>query len=146
MRELFTTEFVWFIARDDARADDGLELRIEFLNDAEIPEVDPLWMDQGCSFLEMLVALSRRMAFMTDIRRADCFWQLVANLGLSECNDLYNRDLPHLVREVTDQVTFRTYEDNGRGGLFPLRYAREDQTKLEIWSQMCAYVIELDGR
>lgn len=146
MRELFTTEFEWFIARDDARADDGIELRIEFLNDAEIPEVDPVWMDQGCSFLEMLVALSRRLSFQTDIRPADCFWQLIANLGLSECNDLYNHDLTHLVKEVTDQVIYRTYEDNGLGGLFPLRRPKADQTKVEIWAQMCAYVIELDGR
>lgn len=146
LKKLFTTEFVWFIPNDDARVEDGRELRFQFLNDAEIPEVDPDWIDQGCSYLEMLIALARRVAFQTDDRDARWFWKLIENMGLSECNDAYKQDISALVEEVTDQITFRTYDTDGVGGLFPLKHPEEDQTKVEIWYQMCAYVIELEGR
>jgi hypothetical protein len=143
-RALFTTEFVWFVPNDDARCDDGKELRVEFLMDAEIPEVDPAWMDQGCSYLEMLIALARRMAYQMDMRPKDAFWILISNIGLTECNDSYQGHIPEIVEEVTDQLTFRTYSPSGQGGLFPLRYPYEDQTKVEIWYQMNAYILEND--
>lgn len=146
MRALFTTEFVWFVPNDDARVEDGRELRSEFLYDAEIPEVDPDWMDQGCSFLEMLIALSRRVAFQTDNSASYWFWRLIDNLGLGECNDMHKGHLADIVEEVTDRITFRTYDPDGRGGLFPLKHADMDQTKVEIWFQMQAYVLELEGR
>lgn len=144
MRALFKTEFVWLVPNDDARVSDGIELRREFLHDAEISEVDPHWMDQGCSFLEMLIALARRLAFQMDDHVGSCFWMLIANLGLDECNDTYNRNLERLVGEVTDQVTFRTYAADGRGGLFPVKHSEYDQRKLEIWYQMQEYIMELE--
>jgi len=146
MRALFTTEFVWFVPNDDARVDDGRELRYQFLYDAEIPEVDPLWMDQGCSYLEMLVALARRCAFVNERNPKYWFWELIGNMGLSECNDAYQVNLPALVEEVTDQITFRTYDIDGVGGLFPLKRPTKDQTKVEIWFQMQAYVMERERR
>jgi hypothetical protein len=36
----------------------------------------------------------------------------------------------------------REYFPSGKGGLFPLENPREDQTKVEIWYQMHAYVME----
>lgn len=142
MRALFTTEFVWFIPNDDARVSDGLELRGEFLHDMEISEVDPHWLDQGCSFLEMLIGLSRRLAFQTDDRANNCFWMLINNIELGKCNDAYKVNLPALVEDITDQITFRTYGEDGHGGLFPLKNPDTDQTKLEIWFQMQAYILE----
>ena len=141
-RELFTTEFVWFVPNDDARVEDARELRFQFIMDAEIPEVDPDWIDQGVSYLELLIALSRRCEFQTDVPAKDWFWKLIWNLGLHECNDSYTQDTASIVEEVTNQVTFRTYHMDGRGGLFPLKAPAEDQTKVEIWYQMCAYIIE----
>jgi hypothetical protein len=146
MRALFTTEFVWFVPNDDARISDGIELRGEFCYDAEISEVDPHWMDQGCSFLEMMIGISRRLSFQADRSPSFWFWKLIENLGLSECNDAYKKNLPALVEEVTDQVTFRTYSADGRGGLFPLKYPEDDQTKVELWYQMQAYIMENEGR
>lgn len=141
-KELFTTEFVWFVPNDDARVEDARELRFEFLQDAEIPEVDPDWIDQGVSYLELLIGLSRRLAFETDKPSKDWFWKLIRNIGLSECNDTYDKNLCSLVEEVTDQITFRTYDIDGQGGLFPLKQPTDDQTKVELWYQLCAYVIE----
>lgn len=142
-RALFTTEFVWFVPNDDARIEDGRELRYQFLDDAEIPEVDPAWIDQGVSYLEMLIALSRRGAYQNDMPAPKWFWLMIRNLGLYECNDSFNTEqLASIVEEVTDQVTFRQYHMDGRGGLFPLKRPAEDQTKVELWYQMCAYIIE----
>jgi hypothetical protein len=146
VRALFRTEFVWSVPNDDARISDAIELRTEFIIDAEIPEVDPIWMEEGCSYMELLIALSRRMAFQADNSPSYWFWQIIDNLGLTECNDMYPNDLPQLVEEVTDQVTFRTYSYDGVGGLFPLKHATMDQTRVEIWFQMQAYIMELEGR
>lgn len=140
-RKLFTTEFVWFVPNDDNRAEDGRELRLEFLYDAEIPELDPDWYGMGCSYLELLVALSRRLAFETDGNASDWFWHMIRNLELIQYNDSYKGSFDFL-EEVTDRITFRTYEANGQGGLFPLRHADKDQTKTEIWYQLSAYLIE----
>jgi len=140
-RELFTTEFVWFVPNDDSRADDGRELRLEFMLDCEIPEVDPDWMGMGCSYLEMLIGLSRRLAFETDSNPKDWFWHLMQNLGLHEYNDA-TKFSPKDIEEVTERLTFRTYDADGQGGLFPLRNPDRDQTKVELWYQLGAYVIE----
>lgn len=141
-RKLFTTEFVWFVPNDDARIEDARELRFEFLADAEIPEVDPDWIDQGISYLELIIALSRRCAFETDEPASDWFWKLIRNVGLHGCNDSYTNDLEGLVEEVTDEITFRNYNMNGQGGFFPLKRPQEDQTKVELWYQMSAYIME----
>lgn len=142
---LFTTEFIWLVPNDDARIEDGRELRFEFLQDAEIPEVDPKWIAQGVSYLELMVALARRLAFQTDTDVDDCFWILASNIGLNEYNDSYKKiPLEHKIEEVTEQITFRTYRTDGQGGFFPLRHPDRDQTKVEIWYQMCAYILEHD--
>ncbi len=43
-RTLYSTEFVWLLSGDDNRAEDGLELREEFLLESNIPD-DPQWRD-----------------------------------------------------------------------------------------------------
>lgn len=144
-RGLFTTEFVWFVPNDDARIEDGRELRFEFLRDAEISEYDPDWIAQGVSYLELMIALARRLAFQTDTNADDCFWILASNVGLNEYNDSYkSTPLAHVIEEVTDRITFRTYKTNGQGGFFPLRHPNKDQTTVEIWYQMSAYILEHD--
>lgn len=143
-RKLYTTEFVWFIPNDDARVEDGRDLRFEFIEDAEIPftnEVDA-WVHLGCSYLELLIALSRRLAFETDGKAEDWFWHVIENIGLHEYNDAYKEDFSGFVDEVTERITWRTYNADGHGGLFPLRRAETDQKKVELWYQMSAYVLE----
>lgn len=143
LRQLFTTEFVWFIPNDDNRCVDGQDLRYEFLEDHEIDDVDQFWLDEPCSFLEMLVALSRRLAFLADGEPRDWFWHLIGNLDLTRCNDAYYNDgLKAVVVETVDRVIWRQYYENGHGGLFPLRNATRDQRKVEIWYQMNAYLME----
>lgn len=150
LRLLFTKEFVWFVPNDDNRAEDGKDLRNEFLLDHNIDDVDELWMREPCSFLEMLVGLSRRLAYIAYAEDArDWFWHLVDNMDLSRFTDAYSdRYAPgtfdDAVDEIVERVIFRTYYFNGHGGLFPLRNAVQDQRKVEIWYQLNTYLIELD--
>lgn len=139
-RVMFTTEFTWFVPNDDNRAEDGRDLRLEFMDDTGY-EPDEEWLDLGCSMLEMMIALSRRLSFEADGEARDWFWQLVANLGLEECNDRSNFDQGR-VTEILQTVCKRTYASNGQGGLFPLRNPDRDQRKVELWDQQSAYIRE----
>ena len=141
LRVMYTREFVWFVPNDDNRVEDGKALRVEFLEQTKI-EASVDWLDLGCSFLEMLIGVSRRLSFDTNIPTQDWFWHLVGNLGLSGQND---RDVVEAeVEEAVDTVIWRTYSRDGSGGLFPLRSPARDQSKVELWYQMGAYIMEME--
>lgn len=145
LKQLFEKEFVWFVPNDDNRVVDGVQLRTEFLADMKVDEIDGDWLSLGCSMLEMLVALSRRLEFETDIRARDWFWQIISNLDLGDLSDRNystNSDLITDVDAALDAVIWRQYQPNGQGGLFPLNDVHADQRKVEIWYQMSAYLLE----
>lgn len=143
-RQLYTKEFVWLVPNDDNRVEDGRDLRYEFLDLKHIEEPDPSWMHLGCSMLEMLIALSRRLSFEAESPAHNWFWHLIDNLELRKYNDkFYNgEDISKfmLIHDILNRVIYRTYAYNGSGGLFPLEHAMEDQTQVEIWYQLSAYV------
>lgn len=142
LRDLHSIEFVWLVQGDDNRAEDGLDLRREFLNLSHL-EQEPAWMNIGCSLLEMLIAFARRCEFETDISVRDWFWIMMQNLNLHELNDAQRR-ISHRSREILDKLVWRTYHPNGSGGLFPLSSTPNDQRKVEIWYQWCEYVVDQD--
>ena len=133
---LHTTEFVWLVMCDDNRAMDGLELRVEFMYECDVPD-NPEWRAQGCSVLEMLIAFSRRAEFDTEIPAKEWFWEFLDNLGLKNCNDA-DIELAD-VEEILDTFIWRTYDANGYGGLFPIEDTPNDQREIEIWYQFCEY-------
>lgn len=143
LRQMHSTEFVWFVPNDDNRVEDGLELRDEFVTELGLVP-DPEWMGLGCSVLEMLVALARRCGFQRSETTDEWFWRLVEHIGLRSYNDrkLANGSLLSEVDETINQLIFRTYGPAGEGGLFPLKRPHRDQTKVELWYQMQAYMIE----
>lgn len=142
LRKLFCTEFAWFVPNDDNRAEDGRELRFEWASSVDV-DVDKHWASLGCSFLEMLIGLSRRLEFQTEQDSVFWFWHLIGNLGLLGHNDR-SRFLEQDIDDRTSAVIWRTYDANGNGGLFPLRYTDNDQTKVEIWRQLSEYLLQ-DG-
>lgn len=143
LRLLYTKEFVWWVPNDDNRVEDGRDLRYEFLHELGIDSVDRDWMEMGCSFLEMLIALSRRLAFEADSTTEECFWHFMETLDIAIYTD--NIQIPHQdVEDILDRVIWRTYRKDGHGGLFPLRHPKEDQTKIELWYQLNAYLLEND--
>lgn len=141
LRQLYIKEFVYIIENDDNRAIDGLDLRREFLSQEGISEVEPSWTQLPCSMLELLIGLSRRLAFQDGSESFLWFWHLIENLGLEQYND--NTRIP--VREINrilDKVISRTYNRKGHGGLFPLNRTRTDQREVELWYQLNEYLIE----
>lgn len=143
LRVLHTTEFVWILDGDDNRAEDGKELRTEFLIEGDIPD-HVEWRTQiPCSVLEMLISFSRRAEFNTQISAYDWFWIMIENLNLKEASDASDVD-PLEVQDTLDHFMWRRYRSDGDGGLFPLQYPPSDQTRVEIWHQFCDYLVDKD--
>lgn len=143
LRQMYKTQFIWWIPNDDNRMEDGRELRREFLEEEGITNVDRNWLDLGCSMLEMLIALSRRLAFEVDGESRAWFWHLVEVIELYKFNDKkYNEEAQRIIDETLDRIIWRNYEPDGKGGLFPLRNPSNDQRKVELWYQASAYLVE----
>ena len=136
--ELHNKEFVWLIPNDDNRIADGMELRGEFFG-----QYNGDMSEEGASVLEVLIGLSRRIAFIADGDPEVWAWRLIMNLELdkfwdplksaAKVQDLDNR---------LETLIWRTYHSDGQGGFFPLAWADEDQRKVELWYQMNAFVEE----
>ena len=135
------------LAMDQNRGADGLQLRVEFMN-----EHGP-WgsaTNRGpCTALEFLVALGKRMSFLTygegnHGQTAYYFWKMMDNLGLSKLTDdrwdIANGDF--FVEDAVWRINQREYAADGKGGIFPLRNPHGDQRKTEIWYQMNAWLLE----
>ena len=141
LRHLYSKEFVWVVANDDNRAMDGIELRDEFAG-LYLEFVDEDWMQLGCSVLEMLIAISRRLSFESGERASrEWFWHLLKTLGIDSYSDAVEYPFDK-VDDAVNTMIWRTYSASGKGGLFPLRHPREDQTKVELWYQLNAYLLE----
>ena len=140
LRELHRTEFVWLLSGDDNRAEDGVDLRPEFARESFI-KMDPDWEQLGCSLLEMLIAFSRRASFEVDLTSAEWFWEFLQNLGLAQFDDAHDIT-PDEIGQVLFKLIWRTYDMNGRGGLFPMQHPEHDQRHVEIWYQFCEYLVE----
>jgi hypothetical protein len=143
LRQLYSKEFDWFVPNDDNRAEDGKDIRREFLSEVNAP-YDPGWEDLGCSMLELFIGIARRLSFEADGEPDVWFWHLIETLGLLEFSDKnYNQEAERVIDEALERVIRRTYDYDGRGGLFPLRNPPSDQRNVEIWYQLSAYLIEL---
>lgn len=132
-RELADKEFVWLIPNDDNRLADGLELRLEFFDES---------VDGGVSVLEVLIGLSRRLAFVAEGEAEFWAWRLIENLELTKCWDPLSVRKIRDLDDKLDALIWRTYHSDGQGGFFPLAWPEEDQRKVELWYQLNAYVEE----
>jgi hypothetical protein len=136
-------EFVWTVPNDDNRVQDGLDLRYEFLRERGL-EFNTTELT-GVTVLEVLIALSRRVAFTGGGEPEQWAWRLMKNLRLHKSSDPLGETKLARVNDILDTLIWRTYERDGRGGFFPLNHPDEDQTKVEIWFQMNKYVLEMDS-
>jgi hypothetical protein len=140
LEKLYCTEFVWFVPNDDNRAEDGLDLRVEFINETGFKPTKEFHA-LGCSMLELIIGLARRLSFEAEGETDRWFWHLIENIGLLNCSD-DSGFFDQSVENVLERVIFRTYMPDGRGGFFPLKEADEDQRQVELWYQLTAYVLE----
>lgn len=145
-RQLYVKEFVWIVPNDDNRVEDGKDLRREFIeqNGLDPDQIDPTWMNLGCSMLEMLIALGRRASFESEGKTSgDWFWMMINNLDLRRFNDeRYDDEGAQIIDETLDCVIYRNYSYDGSGGLFPLKDPIIDQRKVELWYQLAEYLLE----
>lgn len=141
--ELFTrmhhTEFVWVVDKDDNRVQDGKDLRYLYLGEKK----NRLTLG-GATCLEIVISLSKTLAFTAGGRPKPWAWRLIKNLHLNRMSDPLSEGQARRVDDILYTLIWREYEQNGNGGFFPLKNPQEDQTKVEIWYQLNAYVIELD--
>lgn len=140
LAQLHRTEFVWVVMGDDNRAEDGKELRREFIFQAELPD-NPEWRAMGCSCFEMLIAFARRAEFQDETPTHEWFWEFMRNLDLTDWHDDSDYD-ENLVDGILEEFIWRTYLPNGAGGLFPIDNPGEDQRQVEIWYQFCEYLVD----
>lgn len=146
---LHGTDFAYTLEMDGNRADDGIELRYKFGKENDIePYIIASFLDERpCSILEMLAALSVRceVHIMGDPSAGDhaekWFGRMICNLGLDEMYDSrYNRGY---VDNVLKRFINRTYERNGKGGLFVISDSSRDMRSADIWYQMMWYLDEI---
>jgi len=142
---MHNTEFVWFIPNDGNRVGDGEHLRQDYFR----YELDSIYEEgildiEFVSFLEVLIGLSRRFAWvMGDPDNSPYWaWRLIKNLGLNKMSDPLTIGKRERINEILYDVIWRTYNRDGSGGFFPLEQTIKDQTKIEIWYQMQEYSIE----
>lgn len=146
LRHLYTKEYVWLIPNDDNRVEDGRDLRYEFIDECHV-DANRDWLGIGCSVLEMLIGLSRRLAFEDEGESRDWFWHILGNVDLRRINDRFydeqrEEKIIKVINNTIDRIIWRTYNEDGNGGLFPLRHPTEDQRDVELWYQMSAYLLE----
>lgn len=142
LHQLHTKPFRWFIHNDDNRWENGRELRDEYADRYHVGDED-IWGMDDASVLEFLVALTRHLEFESEARAAKWFWKLIENLGLQHYNDAqYSHHAELEIDSALDNLIKRRYGLDGQGGLFPLRDPQTDQTRVEIWYQMQAYLLE----
>ena len=91
--------------------------------------------------LELLVALCEGCAFQTGHTAQEWLIEIFQNLGLDGYGWVEDSDIPR-VHEILDHMLNRSYTRDGKGGMFPLAHAREDQRMVELWYQFHAYVSE----
>lgn len=144
---LHDTGFRYTVENDSNRFEDGMDLRVRFAYERDCRDA-VVYLDEPCSVLEMLVALSLRCEehIMSDPdigdRTAQWFWGMISNLGLDAMTDTgFNR---MFVRDRLDIFMDRRYRSNGEGGgLFTVYNARRDLRIVEIWYQMLWYLNEI---
>lgn len=148
LRDLHNMPFKWVLHRDEFRAKDGMELRLDYMEENGLTNTADYifteYKDTECSVLEMMIALAEY--FSKDVvgssyrSTAQWFWMMIKNLGLLDMTD-YNYS-PTLVKRHIDTFIDRTYSRNGEGGMFPLRNPSRDQRTVEIWYQLSEWFKE----
>lgn len=142
---LWKKEYYSILPNDQNRLKDGLQLR-------DIPDGPDYTLCFGpCSILEMLIALSKRMAWelvdsVYNLSDRDLFWEMIENIGLKRFNNRIIKRNGQI--DEMDQILAtwleREYSPDGVGGIFPIKNWKprvdKPQNRVEIWYQMMLYL------
>lgn len=143
LRLMFEKEFIWITnaGNDDNRIEDGLDLRIEFFHENGVNGSKKTF--GPCSVLEVMIGISRRLAWAAGDGPEGWAWQLLRNLELHKMYDPMTYHKRRKSDEILERLIWRNYSPDGAGGFFPLAWPSGDQTKIEIWYQMNEYIGEI---
>ena len=138
---LYETEFVFLLSGDDNRAEDGKELRAEFLIAGDFPD-DIEWRTLlPASVFEVILAFARKCEFNSDMSHVEWFWEMLNNLRLDQATD--DSGIPQQeILDILEYFMWRQYQSDGDGGLFPLEHPHRNQTEIEIWDQFSDYMVD----
>src|SRR5882757_9817868 len=114
---LHNTEFLWTVTGDDNRVQDAVDLRHGFTR---------VKFKQYVSVLEVLIPISRNLEFTAGGSAGEWAWQLLENLQLNHFYDPLSKQQLGVADNVLEALIWRTYENNGRGGFFPLNKPHAD--------------------
>lgn len=153
---LYRNTFTRSVGNDINRAIKGMELRRRFIGEFLDANIDPRQtnslMDEDCSWLEMLIALSEDLDFLYEGGTQENLLELIDNLGLTKIlasprDGRYDQIDQDLVDAAASRVDHNLFDPDGLGGLFPLhKNDHPDQREVEIWEQHAAYFREkLEG-
>lgn len=138
---LHDKKFHWTVPNDDNRISDAIRLREEYFNGV-VPK-DP------ATIFEVLIGIAIRFEEMManpekGNRTSEWFWIMMRNLRIEVYDDAsyYILDGDRNIDTILSKMLDRAYTRNGNGGLFPLKKAKKDQRKVEIWYQMCTYLVD----
>lgn len=157
LKIMWETLFIVKNKYDINRANDGSELKSDYIwdlyaqNESENITIH-IDLISNCSILEMIIGISKRMAFELANNSDDelyfyhYFWEILDNLGLSWFDDdkmkLNPTQNEYRIEEILKNLNERRYKRNGVGGMFPLKWPSKNQKRVEIWYQMQEYINE----
>lgn len=129
---LYSQPYVPVHPMDENRALDGIELRQEWLGlFYEHAYIYDGWLEEPCSILEMLIALSRRANFTATSMTTDAWFKtMLDNLSL-RIPDVNFQENKHRVYDILDLM------ERGEISPFPTDYP---DYRDQLWNQMMEYI------
>ena len=150
---LFDIPFRWFVETDENRVLDGLMLRDKYADLAggwlehEYP-----FLASSCSFLEVVVGMSKRARFLTmdepgfSQNARDWAIEMLDNCGLMVFSDNYCLDhqltYEESIRDIAEVIMLRAYPITGEGSFFPLKTRWADPQSSDLGYLMSLYIQE----
>lgn len=132
-KSLIKYPFYAILKEDESRIGDARRLRDAFndLSGNGIYETD-----DRITILELLVSFAIRIDNdFLDIGPGIIFFEMVSYLELS-CPQTM------MLKERLERFVYRTYDQNGMGGIFPLKNPEKNQREVPLWNQAMAFIHE----
>ena len=150
--KMFNLKFKAIVDRDRNRISDGRRLREDFaLLSSRYKDYKIIDRD-GASMLEVVIAMCQRFdtnVMMTETcedRSSEWFWMMLKNASLDIFVDsgftVEDNNASIMCDSILEMINDRSYSKDGKGGFFPLKHSKNDQTKRELWLQMHEYFLE----
>lgn len=136
LKKLYSAPYVPHHELDVNRAEDGVALREEWAEEygEYADDLTPVWMDEQCSVLEMLVGMSRRAEYNT-IHVTATQWVSIFLMNL----DVLIGDFDYKINEEYVEAVLEDFS-TGDITIFPTN-VRDGKSK-ELWYQMMDYIEE----